>query len=460
MSDFLKKFSVQPFSLPNLSLPYGKLGILFGSLAVGQWVINDLVHVPGGGIGFLVAGAGAWWFTKPLKGSFNVPSTVNGWTRLCYEVLGQFESLEKEDQYVTRSTERSKAFRAVLDRSEPQKIAFVCSDGAEMPEKKDVESAIAGSKSINMSWLSSLPSHDKNWSWPKALHEQDFLVYCLPLPLKAVDLLWLENVPEDQPSWVMVHWEDKNTWSDQIKALQAQLPHRWTGRILRSNGDNEQLNSSLKQVRRLLEQPRKNIDNTKQRLLCDLHASWQTDLELLRRDKFKAIQNRTQWLVAGAVFASPVASADLLAVAVVNGLMIKEMAQVWSCKWKPETLKIVAKQLSCAAVAQGVVEWSGQTLLGVAKLHGGSWLAAGTLQALSAAYLTRVVGRSMSDWMAINNGVTEPDLELLKQQASTLIAKAANEERLDWKGFLKQATTWMDSQSPEVNIQQKLIESN
>ena len=64
------------------------------------------------------------------------------------------------------------------------------------------------------------------------------------------------------------------------------------------------------------------------------------------------------------------------------------------------------------------------------------------MQALSAAYLTRVVGRAMADWLALNAGVSEPDLEALKQQAPLLIAKAAEEERVDWGNFLKQSRQW------------------
>ena len=50
--------------------------------------------------------------------------------------------------------------------------------------------------------------------------------------------------------------------------------------------------------------------------------------------------------------------------------------------------------------------WGGPDKLGLAKLDG-SWLIAGAMQAASAAYLTRVVGRSMADWLALNAGVDE-----------------------------------------------------
>ena len=82
-------------------------------------------------------------------------------------------------------------------------------------------------------------------------------------------------------------------------------------------------------------------------------------------------------------------------------------------------------------------------LLGLAKFEAGSWLVAGTMQSLSAAYLTRVVGRSMADWLALSAGVSEPDLLELKQQAPLLVAHAAEAERLDWTGFVTQSKTWL-----------------
>ena len=208
----------------------------------------------------------------------------------------------------------------------------------------------------------------------------------------------------------------------------------------------------LASIKKHLDFTENNVEATKQRLLSRLHSSWQKDLEKLRREKFQVIQTKSQWIVAGVVFASPIPSTDLLSVAVINGLMIKEMSKLWSCKMKPELLEVVARQLVVAAIAQGVVEWSGQSLLSMAKLDGSSWIAAGTIQALSAAYLTRVVGRSMSDWMALSNGVAEPDLELIKQQAPQLVLKAAELERVDWVGFIKQSKDWIQSQSNEYKI--------
>ena len=49
----------------------------------------------------------------------------------------------------------------------------------------------------------------------------------------------------------------------------------------------------------------------------------------------------------------------------------------------------------------------------------------------------------MADWMALNAGVAEPDLEELKRQAPLLVARAAEQERLDLRGFAEQAREWI-----------------
>ena len=211
---------------------------------------------------------------------------------------------------------------------------------------------------------------------------------------------------------------------------------------LRVAGSDQTLRQPLQPLRRELASASLTSE-TQQRLLADLHRRWQVELEGLRRSRFQQLQRRTQWVVAGSVFASPLTSVDLLAVAVANGLMIQEMAQIWGTSIKTEVLQEAAAQLARAALAQGVVEWTGQTLLGLAKLDGGSWLAAGAIQALSAAYLTRVVGRSMADWLALSAGVAEPDLVALQQQAPLLVARAAEEERVNWSGFLKESQQWL-----------------
>jgi uncharacterized protein (DUF697 family) len=154
--------------------------------------------------------------------------------------------------------------------------------------------------------------------------------------------------------------------------------------------------------------------------------------------------------VAAAVFASPLPSLDLLVLAAANGLMLQDMARLWDCPWQVDQLRSAALELGRAALALGVVEWSSQALLGAMRLDAASWLVGGALQAFSAAYLTRVVGRAMADVLALSVGVGAPDLEAIKRQAPLLVARAAEAERLDWAAFLRQGRVWLQQQGVQA----------
>jgi uncharacterized protein (DUF697 family) len=192
--------------------------------------------------------------------------------------------------------------------------------------------------------------------------------------------------------------------------------------------------------------------HTQRRCLEELHGQWQGELESLRRQHWQRLLQRTQWTVAAGVVVAPLPSLDLLVLAAANGLMLQEMAQLWECPWTLEQLQAAAMELARAALTQGVVEWSSQTLASVVKLHGATWLVGGALQALSAAYLTRVVGRSMADYLALAAGVPEAELQaLLQRQAPLLVAQAAEAEKLNWGAFLQQGRQWLQQQSGGAN---------
>jgi uncharacterized protein (DUF697 family) len=194
------------------------------------------------------------------------------------------------------------------------------------------------------------------------------------------------------------------------------------------------------------------IERSQQRSLSELHAAWQLELEAVRRRHWAELVQRTQWTVAAGVVVAPLPSLDLLVLAAANGLMLQEMARLWDCSWSLEQLQAAALQLARAALSLGVVEWSSQALAAVVKLHGATWLVGGALQALSAAYLTRVVGRAMADYLALAAGVPEDELEaLLQRQAPVLVARAAESERLDWASFLQQGRAWLQNLTPQAS---------
>jgi uncharacterized protein (DUF697 family) len=425
----------------------GKLALAGGTLALGSWLFSDLVHLPGGGAGFLVLGAGIWWVSRPSQpAQFSEPSSILGWIRRCELVLAQFTELELSLGLDGLRSPREEELDRLKAQHAPLSVGVVVSEGGTHPSTSELHSALESSHSFELCIAKPLPVVADAWSWPDELEPLDVILYGLPMPLRAADLLRLEELPTDRPAWLLIEDSVHDSREARQDALSCQLPKPWCDRLLFWSGDSSDLRQSLLPVRRHVAQPSRSREITKQRLLTSLHRRWQAELEQLRRERFRSLLQRSQWIVAGVVIASPVPSVDLLAVAVVNGLMVNEMAQIWGCSWSSEVLQVVARQLGTAALGQGVVEWSGQALLGLAKLDGGTWFAAGLIQGLSAAYLTRVVGASMADWMALNAGVAKPDLDELKRQAPLLVAKAAERERLNLPGFADQAREWLKTQ--------------
>ena len=411
-----------------------------GGLLMGQWLLSDLLHVPGGGLGLLAAGAGVLWLRRSSKPpQFDAPATLRGWIARCNEVLDQFDVFEGSS--AVAPSQRRLELNQLIERDAALRLAVVCVDASSRPDLPRLQDALTMQRPVELSVAHPLPTSSGERVWPAGLAQQDVILFSCSAPLMAADLLWLQQLPEDQPGWLLVTIREDQSAAAVEQELLAQIGPRWQGR-LRVAGSDQTLRQPLQPLRRELASASLTSE-TQQRLLADLHRRWQVELEGLRRSRFQQLQRRTQWVVAGSVFASPLTSVDLLAVAVANGLMIQEMAQIWGTSIKTEVLQEAAAQLARAALAQGVVEWTGQTLLGLAKLDGGSWLAAGAIQALSAAYLTRVVGRSMADWLALSAGVAEPDLVALQQQAPLLVARAAEEERVNWSGFLKESQQWL-----------------
>ncbi|MFM7313872.1 MAG: YcjF family protein [Cyanobium sp.] len=299
-------------------------------------------------------------------------------------------------------------------------------------------------RELRLQWGDPLPTACEHWRWLKSFAHSDLLLFHLHWPLSAADLRWLEALPAGQPTWLLLEGAADLDRSALLVDLRCQWPGLDDQRALVWDGQASTLADSLSPLAGWLRRSGDRLRrDTVQRVLAQLHGRWQAELEGLRREQWQRLQWRTQWLVAGGVLASPLPSVDLLVLAAANGLMLKEMARLWDCSWDLETLRSAATELARAALALGLVEWSSQALLSAAKLHGATWLVGGALQALSAAYLTRVVGHAMADVLALSSGVAEADLAAIRRQAPMLVSRAAEAERIDWNGFLQQGRQWL-----------------
>jgi hypothetical protein len=423
--------------------------------------LGHLFHLDGAallGVGLL---AGGWWLLPRRRPALKarLPHSVDGLLERCGELLDEFDRFDQlgsggesgcgEQQRRTAlqslACERQRdGLRVGLAGSQPPHDAL---QGAFLE-------ALRCRHSLQLHWGLALPGLSRHWRWGESFERCDLLLFHLRPPLRASDLRWLEALPAGQPLWLLLEGGESEA---ALAHLEAEALSLWPSAAgcprLRWDGDAASLRASLAPLADWLAREGAALPaRTLRRRLQGLHGGWQAELEGLRRRELQRLLQRTQWIVAGGVIAAPLPSLDLLVLAVANGLMLQEMARLWNCSWQAESLRQAALELARASLALGLVEWSGQALATALRLHHAAWLVGGALQALSAAYLTRVVGHAMADVLALSAGVSEPDLEAIKRQAPMLVARAAESARLDWPAFLEQGRAWL-LQSPPPQAQ-------
>jgi uncharacterized protein (DUF697 family) len=430
-------------------------------------VLDGLGHLsplPFGTVGTGVLALGAvWWLGRRPPGPPSLQrNDTAGLLQRLDALQEQFRSLEADAGATagdsgatdTRARQRALALEAQRRLLERPGLTIGVAGTAPFPEQGRplLAKALRGSVAITLHWSNPLASWSADWTWPEAFQSAEALLYWLRTPLTAADLRWLEALPEGQPAWLLVEHAPDQEPEALRRELTAQLALRPEHRLLLWQPAALPLAEVLAPLARQLSREAAPLRRQRQlRGLRRLHDGWQADLEGLRRQRFQRLQQRTQWLVAAGVVAAPLPSLDLVVLAVANGLMLQEMARIWHCPWSAPQLRAAATELARASLALGVVEWSTQMLCSLIRLHGATWLVGSAVQALSAAYLTRVVGRAMADVLALSAGVQEPDLERIKREAPLLVARAAEAEKLDWSAFLQQARQWWLTQRPAAS---------
>ena len=405
--------------------------LLFG---FGEWFLSDITNFAGGSIGFFVLCFGGYFYLKSDNPKFQEPNDLNGWINLCNEDLHFYEEIEESNNLKKQNSRREESLRLILNRSEKEKIYFIGKNSHNKNES--IFKDYFREDKFDLNFYEKFPKYDSSEVIPSDVLDSDAILYFIDLPLSANDLLWLEKFPKNMPIWLVALVNEASESTIQIKELKSQISSQYINKIITLNTNNDQLVKIPFSLRAFFINTNKNIETTKKRLLKDLHSNWQAEIESIRRIQLKRVQRKNQILVASSVFLSPIPSIDVLSMTVLNSLMIKEIKSIWGCTWSPEILDKVSREIIKIAIAQGVIEWSGQTLIGITKWHGPNWLISGTYQAVSAAYLTRVFSSSLADFMAITKGVKEPDLEFIKKNSESIVEKAFEKEKINWKLFI------------------------
>jgi hypothetical protein len=149
--------------------------------------------------------------------------------------------------------------------------------------------------------------------------------------------------------------------------------------VLRAEGEDLIADNILLQSQRLGEQARKLIDRQRKR----------------QADK---IIDRYQWIGAGVIAVTPLPVVDMIATAAVNAQMVVEIGRVYGCELNSDRGKELALSLGKTLVSLGVVKGAVEILAKALQFHFATYIVGKVIQAVSAAYLTRIAGKSFVEY--------------------------------------------------------------
>ncbi len=149
--------------------------------------------------------------------------------------------------------------------------------------------------------------------------------------------------------------------------------------ILRAEGEDLLADNILLQAQQLGENVRQMID----------------DQRLIQVNK---LVDRFQWIGAGVIWITPLPVVDLLATAVVNAQMVVELGRVYGCEMDLERGKELALSLAKTLAGLGILTSAIELVSTALELSIGGYVVGKSIQSISAAYLTRIAGKSFIEY--------------------------------------------------------------
>ncbi|MEB3886882.1 GTP-binding protein [Lyngbya sp. CCY1209] len=149
--------------------------------------------------------------------------------------------------------------------------------------------------------------------------------------------------------------------------------------ILRAEGEELVADNILLQSQRLGEEARNLIDTQ-------------------RRRQAEKVVDRYQWIGAGAIAVTPLPVVDLLATAAVNAQMVVEIGKIYGCELNIDRGRDLALSLGKTLASLGIVKGAIQLVATALHFHIGTLVIGKAIQGVTAAYLTRIAGRSFIEY--------------------------------------------------------------
>lgn len=153
-----------------------------------------------------------------------------------------------------------------------------------------------------------------------------------------------------------------------------------------------------------------------------------------RRRQGEKVIERYQWIGAGVIAVTPLPVVDMLATAAVNAQMVVEIGRIYGCELNSERGKELALSLGRTLVSLGVVKGAIELFAQLLQMNVATYLVGKGIQGVTAAYLTRIAGKSFMEYFRHNQDWGDGGMAEVVQRQFNLSRK---DEFV--KGFLSEA---------------------
>ena len=213
-----------------------------------------------------------------------------------------------------------------------------------------------------------------------------------------------------------------------------------------------QLTQQLSQI--MVQERQQLVLATTKRAADNLKLEAKTALNRVRRDRAQPLVEQYQWIAAAAAFANPVPALDLLATAAINAQLVIELGAVYQQKFSLQQAQEVAGTMGNLMLKLGLVELSTKAVSTVLKSNAITYVAGGVVQGVSAAYLTRLAGCSLIEYLQQQevdaNSATGLNLDKLGQTLQNVFRQ--NQQMAFLQGFVKSGAKRLLPEAPQPHL--------
>ncbi len=139
-------------------------------------------------------------------------------------------------------------------------------------------------------------------------------------------------------------------------------------------------------------------------------------LSIQRQQQAETIVDRYQWIGAGVLAATPLPVIDMLATAAVNAQMVVELSRVYGVEVSIEEAKALAVSLAKTMAALSLAKGTMKLLAVGLQANVATAIASKLLQGVSAAYLTRIAGKSFMVYFQANQDWGDRGIQAVVEQ--------------------------------------------